>query len=190
MRGSEFVPSGTDLLYYHLQRISMNRKGSSYIDSPRCLKNKKATMNPKNNDNNCFQYVLIVALNHKEIKNHPERISNPKLLIDQYNWKGINFPSQKEYWKKFESSNKSIALNILFALYNTENRRLADKSKYNFKHENHVILLMITDGKKRHYFAVKSLSALLRGITSNYDGDFFLFKLFLLIQHKRKTEKT
>ena len=70
------------------------------------VKNKKATINPKNNDNNCFKYTLTVALNHKQIKNHPERISNLKPFIDQYNWKGINFPSQNKDWKKFESSNK------------------------------------------------------------------------------------
>ena len=32
---------------------------------------------------------------------------------------------------------------------------------------------MITDGKKWHYLAVKSLSALFKGITSNYKGDFY-----------------
>ena len=26
---------------------------------------KKTTINPKNNDNNCFQYALTVALNHQ-----------------------------------------------------------------------------------------------------------------------------
>ena len=36
-----------------------------------------------------------------------------------------------------------------------------------------VILLMITDGKKWHYLPVKRLSALLRGITSNNNGDFY-----------------
>ena len=35
--------------------------------------------------------------------------------------------------------------------YNTEKVRLAYKSKYNFKHENQVILLMITDDKKWYY---------------------------------------
>ena len=110
MRGIEFVPSGIDLFYYHLQRISLNRMGSSYIDSPKWLKNKKVTINPKNNDNNCFQRALTTALNHKKIKNHLERISNLKLFIDQHKWKGINFPLQKEDWKKFKSNNKSIAL--------------------------------------------------------------------------------
>ena len=32
---------------------------------------------------------------------------------------------------------------------------------------------MITDGKKWHYLAAKSLSALLRGITGNNHGDFY-----------------
>ena len=31
---------------------------------------------------------------------------------------------------------------------------------------------MITDGKKWHYLAVKSLSALFKGITSKHKGDF------------------
>ena len=56
--------------------------------------------------------------------------------------------------------------------YNTEKISFASKSKHNFKRKNQVILLMITDGKKWHYLAVKSLSALLRGITSNHNGDF------------------
>ena len=34
MKGSEFVLSGIDLLYYHLQIISLNRK-ETYIDSPK-----------------------------------------------------------------------------------------------------------------------------------------------------------
>ena len=68
MRGSEFIFDSVDLLYYDLQKISLNRKGSSYRDSPKWLKNKKATINPKNNDNNCFQYALSVALNYHALK--------------------------------------------------------------------------------------------------------------------------
>ena len=64
MRGSEFIFDSVDLLHYNLQKISLNRKGSPYIDSPKWLKNKKATINPKNNDNNCFQYVLTAVLNY------------------------------------------------------------------------------------------------------------------------------
>ena len=39
--------------------------------------------------------------------------------------------------------------------------------------ENQEILLMITDGEKWHYLSVRSLSALLREITSNHNGDLY-----------------
>ena len=87
-------------MYYDLNKISLSR-GGSYIDSPKWLKNKKATINPKNNDDNCFQYALTVALNYEQIKKDPQRISNIRPFIDQYNWKEIYFPSHSKDWKKF-----------------------------------------------------------------------------------------
>ena len=38
---------------------------------------------------------------------------------------------------------------------------------------NQAILLVITNGKKSHYLAVKTLFKLLQGITSNHDGDHY-----------------
>ena len=149
MRGSEFVFNNVDVLFYHIQKISLNR-GGSHVDSPKWLKNKKTTINPKNNDDNCFQYALTVALNYQNIKKDPQRISQIKLFINPDDWKGIDFPSHLKDWKKLEQNNKSIALNILFVPYNTEKIRLPYKSKYNHKRKNQVILLMITYSKKWH----------------------------------------
>ena len=186
MKRRDFIFDSVSLLYYRLQKTSLKRTGSSYIDSPKWLKNKRTTINPKNSNNNCFQYPLIVALNYQTIKKDPQRISKIKSFINQYNWKEIDFPAQpSKDWKKFESNNKSIALNILFVPYNAENIRLAYKSKHNFKRENQVILLMITDGKKWHYLAVKSLSALLKRITSKHKKDFYCLNFF----HSYSTEK-
>ena len=66
-----------------------------------------------------------------------------------------------------------------------QNIRLAYKSKHNFKHENQVILLMITDGKKWNYLTVKSLSALFRGITLSKNGYFYCLNCL----HSYSTEK-
>ena len=96
--------------------------------------------------------------------------------------KGINFPQHK-------SNSKSIALNILFVSYNAEKIRLAYKSKHNFKRENQVILLMITDGKKWHYLEVKSLSGLFKGITSNNNGDFYCLNCFHSYSTENKLKK-
>ena len=90
-----------------------------------------------------------------------QRISKIEPSTEQYIWKGIDFPSHKKDWKKFEPNNKSIALNISYVLYNTEEIRHASKSKYNLNRE----LLMITDGEKWHYLAVKKLYALFKGMT-------------------------
>ena len=84
IRESEFVFDNADLLYYKLHKISLYR-GGSYIDSPKWLKNQKATINPKNNDDKCFQYTITVALNHEQIKKFLQRITKIKSFIDQYN---------------------------------------------------------------------------------------------------------
>ena len=188
MRGREFVYDSVDVLYYNLNKVSLSR-GGSYIDSLKWLKNKKATMNPKNEDDKCFQYALTVALNHEQIKNNPERISKIKHFIDQYDWKEIDLPSTGKDWKRFESNNKSIALNILYVPHNTEKIRHAYKSKYNLTRENQVILLMITDGEKWHYLVVKRLSVLFRGITSNNNGDFYCLNCFQSYTMKNKLKK-
>ena len=64
--------------------------------------------------------------------------------------------------------------------HGTEEIRHACKSKHNLKRENQVIVLMITDGKKWHYLAIKKLSALLKGITSKHKGDFYCLNCFYL----------
>ena len=69
-----------DALYYDLNKIGVSR-GGSYIDSPEGLKNKKTTINSKNNDDKSFQYALTVALNYEQIKDHPERISKISSLL-------------------------------------------------------------------------------------------------------------
>ena len=113
MRGSEFEFGGIRLLYYDFNKISLNR-GGSYIESAKWIKDKKSTINTKNNDCKCFQYAVTVALNHDKIKKDPQRVSRIKPFIDQYNWNDIDFPPTGKDWKKFESNNESIALNILY----------------------------------------------------------------------------
>ena len=95
VKGSDFIFDSMDVLYYNLNKISLIR-GGSYIDSPEWLRNKKATLNPKNNDDKCFQYAVTAALNYQSIKKDPQRISKIKPFINQYSWKEISFPSNKK----------------------------------------------------------------------------------------------
>ena len=90
----------------------------------------------------------------------------------------IHFPSNQNDWKKFESNNKSITLNILYIPHITKDIRHAYKSKFNLTREHQVISLMFSDGEKSHYLCVKKFSALLRRITSNHNGDVYCMNCF------------
>ena len=74
------------------------------------MKIKIATINPKNNDNHCFQFALIVALNYQNIKKYLQRILKIKPFMNQYNWKEVDFLSEQKGLEKFELNNKSIDL--------------------------------------------------------------------------------
>ena len=126
MRGSEFEFDGINFFYYSFNKMSIYR-GGTYIDSPKWLKDKKSTINPKNNDVKCFQYAVTLALNLDNIDNHPERISKIKPFISQYNWKDIDFPPTNKGWRKLKLNN-DIALNILYIPHNTKKIQLAYRS--------------------------------------------------------------
>ena len=128
-------------------------------------------------------------------------------FIGQNEWKNIDFLATSKDWKKFEQDNKTIALNILFVPYNTKQISRVYISKYNYKRYNQVILLMITDGKKWYYLALKilptfnekrkkyfnparkSLSALLRGISSNHNEYFYCLNCFCSYSTEKRLEK-
>ena len=162
---SGLILEGVELMNYDINKITINR-GGSYNEFPTWSKSKICTINPPNkNDKNCFQYALTVALNYEKINNYPEKLSKIRPFIDQYNWSEIKFPSNRNDWNKFESNNKSLALNILYIPHNSKDIRHAYKSKFNLTREHQVVLLMISDdGEKWHHLYVKKLTALLRRI--------------------------
>ena len=123
--------------------------------SPDWIASKKATINPKNEkDNKCFQWSIISGLNYNKIKEKELK----KIL--KFKRVDTDFSSYQRDWEEFEQNNTSIALNILFVSYNSEEIKLAYKSNYN-KRKNQVILLMINDEANNcHYLAVKNLSEL------------------------------
>ena len=133
-------------MYFKCHKINPNL-GGSYINSPDWIKNKKTTINPINKkDNKCFQCVVTVVLNHEKIKNDPQRITKIQPFINKYKWEVINFPSEKDAWKKFEKNNVTIALNVLHA--KKETIYPAYVSKHDSNHEKQVFLSMISNGEE------------------------------------------
>ena len=76
----------------------------------------------------------------------------------------------------------------MYVPHKTGKIHLAYQSKYNLTREKQVVLLMITDGQKWHYLAVTRLSGLLRGVTSNNNGDFYCLNCFCRYRTKNKLE--
>ena len=75
MKGKESVFDYVHLLYYKCHKINLNL-GGSYIDFPNWIKNNKATTNSINKkDNKDFQFDITVVLNHEEIKEDLQRIT-------------------------------------------------------------------------------------------------------------------
>ena len=72
--------------------------------------------------------------------------------------------------------------------HNTKKIHIAYKSRHSLTREKQVILLMVTDGEKWHCLVVKNLLELLRGVTSNHNGDFYCLNCFNSYSTKTKLE--
>ena len=82
--------------------------------SPDWIVSKKATINPKNEKDKCFQWSIISGLNYNKIKEKELK----KIL--KFKRVSTDFSSHQRDWEEFEQNNTLIALNILFVSYNSE----------------------------------------------------------------------
>ena len=143
-------------------------KASSYIKLPKELKNKKAIINMKNEDNKCFLWCVLRALNPSKDK-HPSRIDKDlKSKEHTLNMDGIAYPVDFRGIDRFEKQNLEISISVLG--YNEEEKVYPLKlSKYTgSKHD--IILLLIKDGDNSHYCLVKNISALLSSQINKHKG--------------------
>ena len=155
--GSGWIFVEVENLTLHVSKWDPVNAGS-YIDLPPYLKNKKAIINMKNEDNECFKWCVLRALNPKDSK--PERIDKDlKSKQDTLNMKGMRYPVDFRDVDRFESQNPDISISLLG--YNENDRVYPLKiSKYT-KRKNNIVLLLIKDGENSHYCLVKNLSALM-----------------------------
>ena len=128
--------------------------GSSYLPLADWLV-KKAIINPKNSDRECFKWAIIAALRWEEIDRDPQRISKLKGFEAVFNWSGVGFPVSFRNIKGFKSRNQ-ISINVLAI----EDRQIYICRKGG-NYECMANLMLITENNRKHYVAIKSLSRLL-----------------------------
>ena len=190
---SSYAFESVEELSIRFHKIDL-RRGSSYVPIPDWLEAKKATINPKNkNDNFCFAYAAAIAIYHKNLN----RISN-KLIeyVEKLDWNGIDFPASTPDYKRFEKNNEDIALDILYVPSDNEIIDVYPEyiSKFNFTRKNQIVILKISDGSEKwHILALKSeqeengdcmkptksLSRLMTDISSNAQENYYCLDVFI-----------
>ena len=150
LKDSKFVFDRIMHMDINFHRLNLTR-GSSYIPLPDWLTKKKAIINPKNSDQECFKWAVIAAMRWEEIDRDHQRISKLRRYEDDFDWDRIRFPASINDIKKFEARNE-ITINIL-AL---EGKKIYICRKG--KEYNRVAnLMLITENNNKHYVAIKSL---------------------------------
>ena len=149
----------------------------SYIDLPPFLKNKKALINMKNEDEECFKWCVLRALYPKD--RDAERIDkNLKSKQDILNMEGIRYPVNFRGIDRFESQNPNISISVIG--YNEKDKTLRPLKKSKYTGCEHDITLLLLNGCKKdengeekensHYILVKNKSALLASQINNHKG--------------------
>ena len=166
LRNSKFVFDRILHMDIDFHRLNLTR-GSSHIPLPDWLAKKKAIINPKNSDRECFKWAIIAAMKWEEIGNNPERISKLKRYENEFNWEEIEYPVSFKDINKFEKNNE-ISVNILAI----ENRKIhiCRKGRDYDRNVNLILIADVENQNKKHYVAVKSLSRLLSNQNSKRNG--------------------
>ena len=105
-------------------------RAGSYIDLPKTLQNKKACINVKNQDQQCFKWAVLCGLYHDKNRDKDGKVLNLKNSdrISKYtdfenecklDFSGISFPTSPLEIEKFERQNE-ISIN-LYAVERIEN---------------------------------------------------------------------
>ena len=135
--------------------------GSRHSKVPSFIAKKKAIVNMKNDDNQCFKWAVTRALNPTD--NHPERVTEElKDQAEKLNWSGITFPVKVEDIHIWEKNNDKL-VNVFGYDEDTQKIyiiRMSDgcSSTVLEENKNKFISLFLHDDK--HYCVVKNLGRL------------------------------
>ena len=151
--------------------------GSSYMPLDPYLANKKCLVNMKNEDEECFKWCVLRALNPKD--KNAERIDKDlKSKQDTINMKGIQYPVDFRGIDRFEAQNPNISISVLS--YNEKDKTINPlKTSKNTLREYDIVLLLLKEAvkeengkikEKTHYVLVKNQSALIASQINNHKG--------------------
>ena len=150
-------------------------KGSSYIDLPKWIKDKKAIINIKNKDDKCFLWCILRYLYPRD--RDEERIGDLKKYEFSLNTKGITFPISKNDINKFENLNQDLSGINIFYLDEKECIVPGREIMKGKDCKNTIDLFLIEKDGKSHYTLIKNFHRLVRSQkTGSNNGKLFICK--------------
>ena len=126
-----------------------------YIDLPQPIKSEKAVINVQNKDNRCFEYAILSALHHDEIKDSHGRPSKHKKYWGKLSFTGNDFPVSPKDIGKFGKQNPGKGVSVYGYEKSVQILRMNRTDP-----QNAIDLLFITNEENQHYCWVKDLSRL------------------------------
>ena len=143
-------------------------KGSSYIELPQELQNSaKGLINMKNKDNECFRWCHIRHSNPQD--KDPQRIKKTdKQYIEKLDYSSIEFPVTVKQINKIEKQN-----NICINLFGYEEKQKFPIYISKEKYQDHMELLLITEGENKHYVLIKDFNKFLFNQTKHEHRKYF-----------------
>ena len=90
-------------------------------------------------------------------------MSNLRKFADNYDWSGLKFPASIKDISMFETNN-NISVNVLV----TEGKDIYICRKTMYRCDREINLMLISEGDRWQYTAIKSLSRLLAGKNSKH----------------------
>ncbi|GFQ94331.1 uncharacterized protein TNCT_221461 [Trichonephila clavata] len=138
---------------------------TSYIPLPPKLKNKKAILNIKNEDQRCFLWCVLAHLHPVEA--NANRVSTYLKFQNELCTKNLTFPTPLNQIECFEEKNK-ISINVFGFEKEIFPLKITTKD-----FDKHVNLLLISNQEKRHYCLIKNLNRLLSDLTQHKSESFY-----------------
>ena len=195
----EFIQNGSNYQLYAIKGLEMDVDvykplgGSSFIDLPEFIKNKKCCINVMNNDNECFVWAIQSYLSHNDIKKHYERISSyPKEehidIVEKMKKIGVSFPFvPNDITIKRVENHLNVSINIYTFELNKSCERypiyITKKPK-----EKHINLLYFSneDESQYHYTWIKNFNRFMYDATNSHCSKFFCMKCLLHFDSEEK----
>lgn len=153
--------------------------GSSYIETPVDIINKKSTINPQNNDQQCFKWSVLAR--HVTGDNKHRVGENYTKHEQKYNFTGLSFPTPLSEVKGiFEKNNCNVSVNV----YGLKQRK-RNNVNYNIlfplkvvKNEKkvHFDLLLLSNGENNHYIYISNFNSLVRSQLTSHKESIWICK--------------